>query len=249
MNAVTWKLTKTFQGGRTNPSSWPQKKSQIRVGGCATAVEEDGRDEEEEKKRLADEDATRRIQAAGGECGQPQAAGGKLKQEEETLTEMEVTGQSLRGHAGAERPAFSFSSTGEGRRHSSSCPSASRPTRSTGWPGEEKEMLTQQVATLSTIRLRLRTKLSGSWRKERLQNNLAAVEKELTLRQQAMEMHKRKAIESAQSAAGPQAPREIPLQIKEVQQTVAEKTFAEAEAFKTKRMQEETAILKRKVER
>ena len=38
--------------------------------------------------------------------------------------------------------------------------------------------------------------------KERLlQNTLSAVEKELLLRQQAMEMHKRKAIESAQSAA------------------------------------------------
>lgn len=38
--------------------------------------------------------------------------------------------------------------------------------------------------------------------KERLlQNTLSAVEKELVLRQQAMEMHKRKAIESAQSAA------------------------------------------------
>jgi E3 ubiquitin-protein ligase BRE1 len=38
--------------------------------------------------------------------------------------------------------------------------------------------------------------------KERiLQNSLATAEKELVLRQQAMEMHKRKAIESAQSAA------------------------------------------------
>lgn len=38
--------------------------------------------------------------------------------------------------------------------------------------------------------------------KERLlQNTLATVEKELSLRQQALEMHKRKAIESAQSAA------------------------------------------------
>lgn len=38
--------------------------------------------------------------------------------------------------------------------------------------------------------------------KERiLQNSLATAEKELALRQQAMEMHKRKAIESAQSAA------------------------------------------------
>lgn len=39
-------------------------------------------------------------------------------------------------------------------------------------------------------------------------------------------------------------------QIKEVQQTVAEKTSAlESEAFKTKRMHEDSAILKRKVER
>ena len=38
--------------------------------------------------------------------------------------------------------------------------------------------------------------------KERLlQSSIAAAEKELILRQQAMEMHKRKAIESAQSAA------------------------------------------------
>lgn len=38
--------------------------------------------------------------------------------------------------------------------------------------------------------------------KERiLQNSLATVEKELAVRQQALEMHKRKAIESAQSAA------------------------------------------------
>ena len=38
--------------------------------------------------------------------------------------------------------------------------------------------------------------------KERLlMQSLATVEKELQLRQQAMEMHKRKAIESAQSAA------------------------------------------------
>merc|ERR1712183_843976 len=71
------------------------------------------------------------------------------------------------------------------------------------------------------------------------------------LRQKAMEMHKRKAIESAQSAADLKLHLEkYHSQIKEVQQTVAEKTSAlEAEAFKTKRMHEETAILKRKVER
>ena len=76
--------------------------------------------------------------------------------------------------------------------------------------------------------------------KERLlQNSLATVEKELALRQQAMEMHKRKAIESAQSAADLKLHLEkYHSQMKEAQQVVAEKTSSlEAEAYKTKRLQ------------
>merc|ERR1719192_2181709 len=117
---------------------------------------------------------------------------------------------------------------------------------------EEKEMYIQQVATLSTQVEAQNQVVRKLEEKERLlQNNLATVEKELQLRQQAIEMHKRKAIESAQSAADLKLHLEkYHSQIKEVQQTVAEKTSAlEAEAFKTKRMQEDTAILKRKVER
>jgi len=74
---------------------------------------------------------------------------------------------------------------------------------------------------------------------------------ELSMRQQAMEMHKRKAIESAQSAADLKLHLEkYHAQIKEVQQTVAEKTSAlEAEAFKTKRLHEQLESVKRKVER
>ncbi len=79
----------------------------------------------------------------------------------------------------------------------------------------------------------------------------AALDKELAMRQQAMEMHKRKAIESAQSAADLKLHLEkYHAQIKEMQQTVAEKTSAlEAEAFKTKRLHEELVLVKRKVER
>ncbi|XP_013145969.1 PREDICTED: E3 ubiquitin-protein ligase BRE1B [Papilio polytes] len=84
-----------------------------------------------------------------------------------------------------------------------------------------------------------------------LQATLSAVEKELLLRQQAMEMHKRKAIESAQSAADLKLHLEkYHAQMKEAQQVVAEKTSAlEAEAYKTKRLHEELAILRRKAER
>merc|ERR1712203_336138 len=117
---------------------------------------------------------------------------------------------------------------------------------------EENEMYIQQVATLTTQVEAQNQVVRKLEEKERLlQTNLATVEKELVLRQQAMEMHKRKAIESAQSAADLKLHLEkYHSQIKEVQQTVSEKTAAlGAEAFKTKRNFEETAILKRKVER
>lgn len=55
--------------------------------------------------------------------------------------------------------------------------------------------MTNQVEMTNTVVRKLEEK-------ERiLQNSLATVEKECSIRQQAMEMHKRKAIESAQSAA------------------------------------------------
>jgi len=76
--------------------------------------------------------------------------------------------------------------------------------------------------------------------KERfLQNALSTAEKELSLRQQANEMNKRKAIESAQSAADLKLHLEkYHAQMKEAQQVVGEKTSAlEAEAYKTRRLQ------------
>ena len=117
---------------------------------------------------------------------------------------------------------------------------------------EERDMLTQQVNTLSTQVETQNQVVRKLEEKERLlQNNLAALDKELAMRQQAMEMHKRKAIESAQSAADLKLHLEkYHAQIKEMQQTVAEKTSSlEAEAFKTKRIHEELVLVKRKVER
>lgn len=67
---------------------------------------------------------------------------------------------------------------------------------------EEKDVLKEQVSTLTTQVEAANVVVRKLEEKERLlQNSLATVEKELALRQQAMEMHKRKAIESAQSAA------------------------------------------------
>nr|MBE5724443.1 Bre1 [Cucujiformia] len=117
---------------------------------------------------------------------------------------------------------------------------------------EEKDVLREQVSTWTTQVEAANLVVRKLEEKERLlQGTLSAVEKELQLRQQAMEMHKRKAIESAQSAADLKLHLEkYHSQMKEAQQVVAEKTSSlEAEAFKTKRLQEEIAQLKRKAER
>jgi len=206
----------------------------------------------EEKKRLADEDATRRIKQLEDQVETLRKQVANHKQEEETLlSDMEVTGQAFEDMQDQnsrliqqlrEKDDANFKLMSE-RIKSNQIARLAR---------EEKEMYIQQVATLTTQVEAQNQVVRKLEEKERLlQNNLATVEKELQLRQQAMEMHKRKAIESAQSAADLKLHLEkYHSQIKEVQQTVAEKTSAlEAEAFKTKRMHEETAILKRKVER
>lgn len=117
---------------------------------------------------------------------------------------------------------------------------------------EEKQVLEDQVSTRDTQIEAMHIVLRKLEEKERiLQNTVTTIEKELVLRQQAMEMHKRKAIESAQSAADLKLHLEkYHAQMKEAQQVVAEKTSSlEAEAYKTKRLQEELGQFKRKAER
>merc|ERR1711892_279507 len=204
-----------------------EKKIRCDLEECRMQIKKMSETKKEEKKRLADEDATRRIKQLEDQVETLRKQVANHKQEEETLlSDMEVTGQ-----------AFEDMQDQNSRLIQQL---------------REKDVYIQQVATLTTQVEAQNQVVRKLEEKERLlQNNLATVEKELQLRQQAMEMHKRKAIESAQSAADLKLHLEkYHSQIKEVQQTVAEKTSAlEAEAFKTKRKEEETAILKRKVER
>merc|ERR1740128_499798 len=109
---------------------------------------------------------------------------------------------------------------------------------------EEKDMLVDQVSTLNMQVEAQNQVVRRLEEKERLlQSSIAAAEKELILRQQAME--------SAQSAADLKLHLEkYHSQMKEAQQVVAEKTGTlEAESYKTKRLHEELAQLKRRVER
>ncbi|XP_013180604.1 PREDICTED: E3 ubiquitin-protein ligase BRE1B [Papilio xuthus] len=224
--------------------------------------------ESKRERRMADEDALRKIKQLEEQkyelqkqlsCARPNAdplhafsrpfAGSQ--EEEALLNEMEVTGQAFEDMQEQnsrliqqlrEKDDANFKLMSE-RIKANSLHKLLR---------EEKQLLhekvvtrDQQIESMGAVARRLEEK------ERLLQATLSAVEKELLLRQQAMEMHKRKAIESAQSAADLKLHLEkYHAQMKEAQQVVAEKTSAlEAEAYKTKRLHEELAILRRKAER
>lgn len=206
----------------------------------------------EERKKLADEDAQIKIKKLEEQAYNLQRQVAGQKQEEEALlNEMEVTGQAFEDMQEQnsrliqqlrEKDDANFKLMTE-RIKSNQLHKLAR---------EEKDVLKEQVSTLTTQVEAANVVVRKLEEKERLlQNSLATVEKELAVRQQAMEMHKRKAIESAQSAADLKLHLEkYHSQMKEAQQVVAEKTSSlEAEAYKTKRLQEEIAQLRRKVER
>nr|CAD7456527.1 unnamed protein product [Timema tahoe] len=203
----------------------------------------------EDRKKLCDEDAMRKIKQLEEQAYQLQKQVATQKQvdgswtssnfnlmrpfeEEALLNEMEVTGQAFEDMQEQnsrliqqlrEKDDANFKLMTE-RIKTNQLNKLAR---------EEKDVLKEQVEATNIVVRKLEEK-------ERiLQNSLATVEKELALRQQAMEMHKRKAIESAQSAADLKLHLEkYHAQMKEAQQVVAEKTSAlEAEAYKTKRLQ------------
>merc|ERR1712110_451081 len=229
-----------------------EKKIRIELDEAKLQLKKMSETKKEEKKKLADEDAARRIKQLEDQTETLRKQVANQKQEEETLlSDMEVTGQAfedMQEQNGRlvqqlrEKDDANFKLMSE-RIKSNQIARLAR---------EEKEMYLQQVATLTTQVEAQNQVVRKLEEKERLLlQNLATHEKELALRQQAMEMHKRKAIESAQSAADLKLHLEkYHAQIKEVQQTVAEKTSAlEAEAFKTKCLHEQLESVKRKVER
>ena len=117
---------------------------------------------------------------------------------------------------------------------------------------EEKESLTEQILSLQSHIEAQNQVVRKLEEKERLlQNHLSTTEKELAIRQKALEQHKRSAIEAAQSAADLKLHLDKYLtQLKEAQSLVAEKSSVhQQEAFKTKRLNEELICWRRKYER
>lgn len=229
-----------------------EKKARQEVEDLKTQVKKLQDSKREERKKLADEEAIRKIKQLEESVHQLHRQVAVQKQEEETLlNEMEVTGQAFEDMQEQnirliqqlrEKDDANFKLMSERIKSNQIHQLAN----------EERNVLQEQTNTLTTQVEAQNQVVRKLEEKERLlQNNLTTVEKELTLRQQALEMHKRKAIESAQSAADLKLHLEkYHAQMKEAQQVVAEKTMAlEQEAFKYRRVQEEIASLRRKVER
>lgn len=229
-----------------------EKKNRAELEELRQQIKKIQESKREDRKKLADEDAMRKIKQLEDQGYQLQKQLATHKQEEEALlNEMEVTGQAFEDMQEQnsrliqqlrEKDDANFKLMTE-RIKSNQLHKLAR---------EEKDVLKEQVMTMTTQVEATNLVVRKLEEKERiLQNSLATVEKELALRQQAMEMHKRKAIESAQSAADLKLHLEkYHAQMKEAQQVVTEKTSSlEAEAYKTKRLQEEIAQLRRKAER
>ncbi|KAL1482573.1 hypothetical protein MTO96_033704 [Rhipicephalus appendiculatus] len=207
--------------------------------------------ERKERRKLADEDAMKKIRALEETVNNLHKSLAAQKQEEEALlSEMEVTGQAFEDMQEQnlrllqqlrEKDDANFKLMSE----------RIKSTQVHKLLQDEKVALMEQAARLQDQVEAQNQVVRKLEEKERLlQNSLSTVEKELSLRQQAAEVHRRKAVESAQSAADLKLHLEKYLaQLRDAQSIVTDRTAVlSQETFKTKRLQEEILSLRRKVE-
>ncbi|XP_075705344.1 E3 ubiquitin-protein ligase BRE1B isoform X2 [Rhinoderma darwinii] len=205
-----------------------------------------------ERKKLADEEALRKIKLAEEQIEHLQRKLSATKQEEEALlSEMDVTGQAFEDMQEQnirlmqqlrEKDDANFKLMSE-RIKSNQIHKLLR---------EEKEELAEQVQGLKTqVDAQLLQVQKLEERERVLHTSLAAIEKELTLRTQALEIQKRKAVEAAQLAEDLKVQLEhIVSTLRDTQSFVCDNRSAkEKESFSLKRAQEEISRLRRKLEK
>ncbi|KAK3591494.1 hypothetical protein CHS0354_031601 [Potamilus streckersoni] len=229
-----------------------EKRSKQEIEDLKGQIRKMQENERKEKRKLAEEDALRKIKRMEEQISELQKNLSIQKQREEALlNEMDVTGQAFEDMQEQntrllqqlrEKDDANFKLMSE-RIKANQIQKLLR---------EEKEVQADQVQAIHQQVQAQNLVVRKLEEKERiLQNNIATIEKELSLTKQAMEMHKRKALESSQTAADLKLHLDkYQAQLREAQVAVAEKTGAiEQEAYKYKRMQEEIAKLQRKLER
>uniref|UniRef100_A0A3Q3VPP0 E3 ubiquitin protein ligase n=1 Tax=Mola mola TaxID=94237 RepID=A0A3Q3VPP0_MOLML len=229
-----------------------ERKSKAEVDELRMRVRELEERERKESKKLADEDALRKIRVAEETIEHLQKKLAATKQEEEALlSEMDVTGQAFEDMQEQnsrllqqlrEKDDANFKLMSE-RIKSNQIYKLLK---------EEKEELDDQVLTFKTqVDAQLLVVQKLEEKEGVLQNTLAALEKELAVRTQALELNKRKAVEAAQLAEDLKVQLEhTQAKLKEIQVSVAEnRTARERESSNLKRAQEDLSRLRRKLEK
>ncbi|XP_032491465.1 E3 ubiquitin-protein ligase BRE1A isoform X1 [Phocoena sinus] len=207
--------------------------------------------EKKENKKMADEDALRKIRAVEEQIEYLQKKLAMAKQEEEALlSEMDVTGQAFEDMQEQnirlmqqlrEKDDANFKLMSE-RIKSNQIHKLLK---------EEKEELADQVLTLKTqVDAQLQVVRKLEEKEHLLQSNIGTGEKELGLRTQALEMNKRKAMEAAQLADDLKAQLELAQKkLHDFQDEIVENSVTkEKDMFNFKRAQEDISRLRRKLE-
>uniref|UniRef100_A0A2K5EDG8 E3 ubiquitin protein ligase n=1 Tax=Aotus nancymaae TaxID=37293 RepID=A0A2K5EDG8_AOTNA len=229
-----------------------ERKAKAEVDELRSRIRELEERDRRESKKIADEDALRRIRQAEEQIEHLQRKLGATKQEEEALlSEMDVTGQAfedMQEQNGRllqqlrEKDDANFKLMSE-RIKANQIHKLLR---------EEKDELGEQVLGLkSQVDAQLLTVQKLEEKERALQGSLGGVEKELTLRSQALELNKRKAVEAAQLAEDLKVQLEhVQTRLREIQPCLSESRGArEKESFNLKRAQEDISRLRRKLEK
>ncbi|XP_028670804.1 E3 ubiquitin-protein ligase BRE1B-like isoform X2 [Erpetoichthys calabaricus] len=229
-----------------------ERKSKAEAEELRQRIREMEEKERKESKKMADEDALRKIKAAEEQIEHLQKKLTATKQEEEALlSEMDVTGQAFEDMQEQnirlmqqlrEKDDANFKLMSE-RIKSNQIYKLLR---------EEKDELADQVLALKTkVDSQLLVVQKLEEKEGILQNNLNGIEKELALRTQGLELNKRKAVEAAQLAEDLKVQLEhTQSKLKEIQSSVSDNRMArEKESFNLKKAQEDLSRLRRKLEK
>ncbi|XP_075073394.1 E3 ubiquitin-protein ligase BRE1A [Mixophyes fleayi] len=207
--------------------------------------------ERRDSKKMADEDALRRMRAAEEQTEALQKRLSTAKQEEEALlSEMDVTGQAFEDMQEQnirlmqqlrEKDDANFKLMSE-RIKSNQIHKLLK---------EEKEELADQLLTLRTqvdAQLQVLRKLEE--KEHLLQSSITTGEKELTLRTQALDLSKRKAMDASQQAEELRTQLELSQKkLQDLRKEIIENSASrEKDAFNYKRAQEDISRLRKKLE-
>ncbi|MXQ96607.1 hypothetical protein E5288_WYG022886 [Bos mutus] len=228
-----------------------EKKSKAELEDLRQRLKDLEDKEKKENKKMADEDALRKIRAVEEQIEYLQKKLAMAKQEEEALlSEMDVTGQAFEDMQEQnirlmqqlrEKDDANFKLMSE-RIKSNQIHKLLK---------EEKEELADQVLTLKTqVDAQLQVVRKLEEKEHLLQSNIGTGEKELGLRTQALEMNKRKAVEAAQLADDLKAQLEVAQKkLHDFQDEIVENSVTkEKDMFNFKRAQEDISRLRRKLE-